>query len=152
MSTVGSRIKAARTAQNISVDELATKLGKNRATIYRYESDEIENFPFSIIEPLSKALNVSPAYLMGWEENNEINEIHLRSEEVALLADFNLLNLKGKRKVLEDTHNLTLLTAYAKGFKEAESEYLIPKAAHERTEIEVTEEMRKHDDDIMDNF
>lgn len=29
--------------------------------------------------------------------------------------------------------------------------YLEPKAAHERTDIEVTDEMRKHDDDIMDD-
>lgn len=29
--------------------------------------------------------------------------------------------------------------------------YLEPQAAHERTDIEVTDKMRKHDDDIMDN-
>lgn len=29
--------------------------------------------------------------------------------------------------------------------------HLEPQAAHERTDIEVTDEMRKHDDDIMDN-
>ena len=52
----------------LSVDDLAAKLGKNRATIYRSESDEIENFPIQVIGPLSKALDVSPGYLMGWEE------------------------------------------------------------------------------------
>lgn len=30
-------------------------------------------------------------------------------------------------------------------------EYLEPRAAHERTDIEVTDEMRKHDDDIMND-
>ena len=29
--------------------------------------------------------------------------------------------------------------------------HLEPVAAHERTDIEVTDEMRKHDDDLMDN-
>lgn len=29
--------------------------------------------------------------------------------------------------------------------------HLVPRAAHERTDIEVTDEMRKHDDDIMNN-
>ena len=52
----------------MSVETLAEKLGKNRATIYRYESDQIENMPLSVIEPLAKVLNVSPAYLMGWED------------------------------------------------------------------------------------
>lgn len=32
-----------------------------------------------------------------------------------------------------------------------QKDYLEPQAAHERTDIEVTDEMRKHDDDIMDD-
>lgn len=65
--TVGERIKRRRKELDLSVDDLADKLGKNRATIYRYESDEIENLPLNILEPLAKALGVTPAYLMGWE-------------------------------------------------------------------------------------
>ena len=68
MSTIGRRIKLRRQDLGLSVDDLAAKLGKNRATVYRYESDEIENFPIQVIGPLSKALGVSPGYLMGWEE------------------------------------------------------------------------------------
>lgn len=51
----------------MSVDELAEMLHKNRATIYRYESNEIEKLPTTVLEPLAKALGVTPAYLMGWE-------------------------------------------------------------------------------------
>ncbi|WP_031513992.1 transcriptional repressor LexA [Desulfofalx alkaliphila] len=65
--TVGERIKNRRKRLGLSVDDLAKKLGKNRATVYRYESDEIENLPLNILEPLAKALGVTPAYLMGWE-------------------------------------------------------------------------------------
>lgn len=64
--TVGDRIKARRKELGISADELAKRLGKNRATIYRYESNDIENFPVNVLEPLAKALDVTPAYLMGW--------------------------------------------------------------------------------------
>ena len=66
--TIGERIKKRRKEIGMSVETLAEKLGKNRATIYRYESDQIENMPLSVIEPLAKVLNVSPAYLMGWED------------------------------------------------------------------------------------
>lgn len=69
--TVGERIRRRRKQLKLSVDDLAQKLDKNRATIYRYESDEIENMPLTILEPLAKALNVSPAYLMGWEQEGE---------------------------------------------------------------------------------
>lgn len=64
--TIGERIKKRRTEIGLSVDELALKIGKNRATIYRYESDDIENLPVSILEPLAKALRTTPAELFGW--------------------------------------------------------------------------------------
>ena len=68
LTTIGRRIRDRRLELGLSVDELALKLGKNRATVYRYEGDEIENLPISIIAPLAEALDVSPGYLMGWEK------------------------------------------------------------------------------------
>lgn len=68
--TIGNRIKQRRKELNISADKLAELLGKNRATIYRYESDEIENLPLSILEPLANALQTTPGYLMGWDEDD----------------------------------------------------------------------------------
>lgn len=70
--TVGERVKQARIKASLSVDELAARIGKDRSTIYRYESNEIEKLPTSIIEPLSKALGVLPSYLMGWEEDTTL--------------------------------------------------------------------------------
>lgn len=55
----------------MSVDDLAEKLGKNRATVYRYEKGDIENLPLDVLEPLANALNTTPGYLMGWEESND---------------------------------------------------------------------------------
>ena len=52
----------------MSADQLADRLGKNRATIYRYESGDIGKMSLDIIEPLARILCVSPAYLMGWEK------------------------------------------------------------------------------------
>lgn len=69
--TIGERIKKRRKELNLSVDKLADILNKNRATIYRYESDEIENLPLSILEPLAKALHTTPEYLMGWDKNSD---------------------------------------------------------------------------------
>jgi len=64
--TIGERIKNRRLKLGLSVDELARKLGKNRATIYRYENNDIGNLPITVLEPLAIALETSPAYLMGW--------------------------------------------------------------------------------------
>ena len=66
--TVGERIKNRREEIGMTVDELAEKLGKNRATIYRYERGDIEKLPIEILEPISRALDVSPGCLMGWKD------------------------------------------------------------------------------------
>ena len=66
--SIGERIKKRRKELGFNADKLAELIGKNRATIYRYESNDIENMPYDVMEPLSKALQVSPAYLMGWVE------------------------------------------------------------------------------------
>lgn len=65
--SIGKRIKELRKQKGMTIDELATKLNKNRATIYRYEKGDIENLPLDILEPLAKSLETSPAYLMGWD-------------------------------------------------------------------------------------
>ena len=67
--TIGERIKARRKALGMSADDLAVALGKNRATIYRYESNYIEKMPTTVLEPLAKALHTTPAFLMGWDES-----------------------------------------------------------------------------------
>lgn len=67
--SVGTRVKKRRIELGLSVDELAEKIKKSRATVYRYESDEIENLSITILEPLAKALDTTPTYLMGWDEN-----------------------------------------------------------------------------------
>lgn len=66
MSTFGSRIKDRRLELGMSVDELAEKIGKNRATVYRYEKDEIGDIPVAVITELAKILRVTPQYLAGW--------------------------------------------------------------------------------------
>nr|DAT40843.1 MAG TPA: Repressor protein CI [Caudoviricetes sp.] len=69
--TIGERIKQRRMELGLSVDEVAEKLGKNRATVYRYESNEIENLPVGTLEPLAKILETTPAQLMGWEDEEQ---------------------------------------------------------------------------------
>ncbi len=68
---IGERIKQRRLELGYTADALAKLLNKNRATIYRYENGDIENMPIDVLEPLAKALNTTPAYLMGWQEPHQ---------------------------------------------------------------------------------
>ena len=71
---VGQRIKDLRKKYKMSVDELADKVGKSRATIYRYENGEIENAPYTVLVPFAKALNTTPTYLMGVDDEPNIKQ------------------------------------------------------------------------------
>ncbi|MBK5243704.1 MAG: LexA family transcriptional regulator [Eubacteriaceae bacterium] len=89
---VGAKIKERRKELNLTVDEIAKILGKDRSTIYRYESNDIENLPTSVLEPLAKALNTTPALLLGWGEHeysdHMIDEYHdFSAEMLDLLED-----------------------------------------------------------------
>lgn len=66
--TIGQRIKNKRIELGLTVDEVASKLGKNRATIYRYEKDDIKDLPITVLEPLAQILNTTTAYLLGIDD------------------------------------------------------------------------------------
>lgn len=105
---IGQRIKERRKELNLSVDDVAKKLNKNRATVYRYESNEIENLPINILDPLAKALNTTPAYLMGWKsESTNVERGYskniLSQEEATLLENYNKLDNEDRNKVVDYT-------------------------------------------------
>lgn len=70
--TIYERIKTRRKELGLSADKVAEALGVSRATVYRYESSEIEKVPASVLTPLAKVLKTTPGYLMGWEEEKEL--------------------------------------------------------------------------------
>ena len=55
----------------MTADELGRRIGKNRATVYRYENGDIENLPIDVLKPIAKALDIAPQYLMGWNIDTE---------------------------------------------------------------------------------
>lgn len=103
---IGKRIQLCREKIGLSVDQLADILGKDRSTIYRYENGDIEKLPTTVLEPLAKALQTTPAYLMGWVEstdsekkNDTITDIilKLRSDNNYLEVCSNLQNLNSEQ-------------------------------------------------------
>ena len=65
---MGDRIKERRLAMGYTQDELGALLGLQKSAIAKYENGRVENIKRSIIAKMSKILECSPAYLMGWEE------------------------------------------------------------------------------------
>ena len=102
--TVGERIAYRRKALGLSAEELGEKVGKNRSTIYRYESGDIEKLPMDALEPIAKALNTTVRFLMGVDGNEEKRNDVLSDIILRLRADNDFLeivelinNLDGER-------------------------------------------------------
>ena len=66
MDNIGDRIRNRRIELGYTQDEMAQKMGyKNRSTVTKMESSE--ELPLKKIRSIAEILEVSPAYLMGWE-------------------------------------------------------------------------------------
>lgn len=68
-ATIGDRINKKRLEKGMTLEELGRKAGVSKVTIHKYESKDITNIPSDRIEAMARALNVSPAYLMGWNDS-----------------------------------------------------------------------------------
>ena len=65
---IHDNIKKLRLERNQTLEEVGKSIGTSKQTIQRYENGEITNIPYDKIELLAKHFNVSPAFLMDWEE------------------------------------------------------------------------------------
>lgn len=81
--SIGERIKARRLELNMSQEELAKKIGyKSRSSINKIEIGKLQLRQKKIKE-IAVALETTPAYIMGWEEEKPAS-----NEEADLSKEF----------------------------------------------------------------
>lgn len=68
---MGELIKNLRIEKGLTQEELGNLLGLKKAAINKYENGRVENIKRSTIQKMAEIFDVSPSYLMGWEELNE---------------------------------------------------------------------------------
>lgn len=69
--TTGQRIRSRRLQLELTQEELAKKLGyQSKATIARIEADS-RNLKQSKIKAIADALDTTPSYIMGWDDEVE---------------------------------------------------------------------------------
>ena len=145
-----------RIEKGLTQGELAKELGISKSTIGMWETGKRLPSP-ELYEQLADFFNVDIDYLYGrtpirqkerYDEDGNL-QYTLRSDESRLLDNYNLLNETGKEKAQDSVHDLTEIKRYRKDNKV--TSFPVLNAAHERTDIDVTDEMLQYDDDIMDN-
>lgn len=72
--TIGEKIKQARIAKGLTQEELAEKLGyKSRSSVNKIETGG-RDIPRSQIKKIADVLDVSPVSLLGFEDENPVEE------------------------------------------------------------------------------
>lgn len=79
--SIGDRIRQLRIQNGFTQDDLGRMVKSSKQTIYKYETGIITNIPIDKIKDLSFALGTTPAYLMGWEE-----EEHKKGVKIPVLG------------------------------------------------------------------
>lgn len=65
--STGEKIKRLRKEKGITAVDFANMIGVSRMQVYRYESDQIEKMPYTVLIPIAKALNTTPMELLDLE-------------------------------------------------------------------------------------
>lgn len=120
---IGGKLKQRRIEEKISAEELANKLGVSKSTIYRYEKGEIAKVPTETLEKISKILNTSPAYFMGWSDipNNTKSDIVVIYDKLNQIRQEKVLNFASDQLAEQEQEN-TVSSIFSK--KEDDDEYI----------------------------
>lgn len=119
-NSIGERIKYLRTLADMSQEELGNRVGVQRAAINKYEKGSVTNIPIATIEKMAKVFEVSPTYIVGWDDTNtnplaaEIKVLQgvkrfYGQDTVDLIESYTSLPSKAKRKVVEYTNEMSLV-------------------------------------------
>lgn len=127
METMAFRIKRLRIAKGLSQEELGDKLGLKRAAINKYETGHVENIKRSVIQKMAYVLDVSPAYLLAFddeitankgEKKNDKPPKKLPRDEQRLLDSYRELNDAGKEEAIKNIERFTRTPEFNKKFNE----------------------------------
>ena len=66
--TIGEKLLRLRTREQKTREDVAKIIGVSPQAIYKYETGIITNIPLDRIAAFSRLYNVTPSYLMGWED------------------------------------------------------------------------------------
>ena len=76
---LGARIKMLRLDKKMTLEQLGEYVGVSKSTVRKWETGMIANMRQDKIPKLAKALDTTPAYLMGWEEEQDTENDIIKS-------------------------------------------------------------------------
>jgi transcriptional regulator with XRE-family HTH domain len=71
---VGNRIRLSRKRKGMTMKQLGKAVNLHESSISRYEKGNLDTLGIEKIKEFAKVLDVSPAYLLGWQEMPTLKE------------------------------------------------------------------------------
>lgn len=105
---VGNNIKKYRKEKDITLKELADKIGLTEATVQKYEAGNIKKIDVEMLKKIADALGVLPESLTEWgkEEYLTYRQEHQGEEEAKVIKKYNQLTRGHKKVVLNLLNSL----------------------------------------------
>lgn len=128
------RLRELRRARGLTQREVAEYLGISNAGYSLYELGHREP-GIAILKKLTELYHLSIDELLG-----------ISKQPNTLAAHFD-----GNEYTPEELEEIRQFAEFVKSKRKDTDDHLQVNAAHERTDIEVTDEMRKHDEELMDD-
>ena len=127
---VGHRIKERRNDLGISMPELGRRVGVNKSTIQRYETDGVDPKRTMVINGLAEALLTTPEWLTGLSEEKEYSaktlcQMDIEKHMTAFLAELNAVMQGQPRQQMLTTflcHIVDLYSVFCVHFARAMTE------------------------------
>jgi len=152
--SMGMRINRLRLKNNMTLEELGNKVGVGKSTVRKWENGMIANMRRDKIAKLAAALNVSPGYLMGWNESESTDQ---PTTDTSTEYDLKIIDIQQKK--LNDVYEKLTIQNRDKVYQyttallstQQMEEALLVDAASARTDINISEDTDTSDNDIMDD-
>lgn len=79
-------IRNRRIELDLTMKDVANAVGVSEGTVSRWESGEIANMKRDKIVALASILRISPAVIMGWEDQPRVSDGYYENDETAQIA------------------------------------------------------------------
>ena len=135
---MGQKIYSLRIQKGLTLEELGNMVGVGKSTVRKWENGMIANMKRDKILKVSEVLDTTPAYLMGWKE-----EEHPEESSPKIMHYYELLNDIGKHEATKRVEEMTHAPQY---MREDVADYLAVRAAHNDADT-TDEELEKMERD-----
>ena len=111
MNELAIKIKELRSKHKLTLEEVASKVGVGKSTVRKWETGMIANMGQDKVTALAEALHTTPGYLMGWDDNELIQDQYdkeildmlgsLSKSDIQMLKILSTLSEEDKQWLLE---------------------------------------------------